>query len=105
MTKKEASNLYRRIRGCIARKRFCVKLKSDPSIYGKVDWGTPDTLIFNPRIRSPIMRTIIHECLHLLDDDLSEAQVRTKEKELFEALSDRQLEGLLKKFMMNDLGV
>ena len=103
MTKREATNYYRRLSRCVKNKRFCVKLKDREAEFGGVEWGEPDTIILNPRRRSPIMRTIIHELLHLLNDEMAECQVLKLEKELFEAMSDKQLDGLFKKVMAHDL--
>lgn len=104
MTKQEANNWYRRIIRCIKSKRFCVKLKSNPVEFGRFEPGTPDEIVINPRIRTPIMRTIVHECIHFVDNNLSETDVCKLERDLFNAMSDRQLEGLLKKLMVFDLG-
>ena len=103
MTKHEATLIYRRMLRCIEKKRFCVQFKTDPTMYGKMDWGTPDKMIINPRVSTPIARTVLHECLHLLNDEMPECEVIVKEKKLFEAMSDRQLEGLLKKVFAYDL--
>ena len=43
--------------------------------------------------------TIIHECLHLVDMDLPETEVQRLEREIFCALSDRQLGNLLKRIV------
>jgi len=49
------------------------------------------------------MRTVIHELLHLLDDEMPECKVLALEKELFESMTDGQLNGLFKKVMAYDL--
>ena len=103
MTKQEANNWYRRMIRCLKRNKFCVKLNSDPSIYGEIDWE-PNEIKLNPRKRSPLLRTIIHEILHSVDYDIPETELLRLESELFNLLSDRQLERLFKQLMVLDLG-
>ena len=89
---------------CLKRNKFYVKFNSDPSSYGRIDWGTPDSIILNPRIRTPLLRTIVHEFIHLVDDDIPEVDVLTLERDIFNLLSDRQLARLLKELIVLDLG-
>jgi len=103
MTRQETTNYYRRLCRVVRKSRICVKLADYGDEFGRMDWGEPDKLVINPRRRSPVMRTVIHELLHLLDDEMPECKVLALEKELFESMTDGQLNGLFKKVMAYDL--
>lgn len=54
------------------------------------------TMELNHR-KGEFVQTVIHECLHLTNADLTEKEVRALEGELFADLSDRQIGNLLRK--------
>lgn len=47
--------------------------------------------------RGGFMSTIVHEAIHLVDMEIPEKEVARLEREIFKALSDRQLANLLKR--------
>lgn len=75
------------------------RLNSAMCYFGLTTWLDNGTITveINHRRRSPIMRTIIHECLHLTYADMSELNVLKLESILFENLTDQQHTNLLKK--------
>ena len=100
MTPKEAQNWYRRACRYVKANKPRLKLKTIPDIYGKIEWGEidePDTILVNPRYRTPFMRTVIHEIIHAVDYDMTHRDVLRIEAELFKAWSDRKLDGLLRR--------
>ncbi|MCK5613192.1 hypothetical protein KAR91_65575 [Candidatus Pacearchaeota archaeon] len=50
--------------------------------------------------KKEFMGTIIHECLHLVDWEMSETKVAKLERSLMYKLTDRQLMNLLKRIVM-----
>lgn len=50
--------------------------------------------------KKEFMSTIVHECLHLVDWDMPEKNVRELEYDLMEQLTDRQLLNLLKRVIL-----
>ena len=50
--------------------------------------------------KKEFMGTIIHECLHLVDWEMSETKVARLERAMMCKLSDRQLMNLLKRIIM-----
>jgi hypothetical protein len=105
MEKKRADYLLGRIYKTL--KDPDVRLRLDRSlgkIYGEcsLSWRHPErvTITVNPAkkgARGGFMSTLLHECLHMVLADLDEKAICSLEKEMFEVLTDRQLENLLKK--------
>jgi len=59
----------------------------------------PVALQVNPE-KKEFMSTLVHECLHLVDWDMSETNVMTLERGLMRHLTDRQLLNLLRRIVM-----
>ena len=57
-------------------------------------------MIVDPE-KKQFMGTIIHECLHLVDWEMSETKVARLERTLMHKLTDRQLMNLLKRIIMH----
>jgi hypothetical protein len=99
MTKREATNYYRRLSRCIDSKKPCIELKRIGTNIETIQFDEPYRISVDPRSRSPLMRNIIHALIHAIDYDMPENRVLKLESELFETLSDRQLNGLFKRAM------
>lgn len=57
-------------------------------------------MIVDPE-KKEFMGTIIHECLHLVDWEMSETKVAKLERSLMRKLTDRQLMNLLKRIIIH----
>ena len=95
---KHLYNIYRTL-DAPTKKMHQFRLNSSMCYFGLTTWLDNGTITveINYRRRSPIMRTIIHECLHLTYADMSETEVLKLESILFENLTDQQHTNLLKK--------
>lgn len=74
-----------------------VRLNRDLCNYGEVDFCHSPAVMTVNHTRRPFVSTIVHECIHLCDVEMSERRVLDLERELMSALSDRQLANLLKR--------
>ena len=101
MTRKEATNYYRRLCYCVKSKKPCIELKKIGNNIETIQFDDPYRISVDPRSRSPLIRNIIHALIHAIDYDMPESRVLRLEGELFEALSDRQLNNLFKMVSYN----
>jgi hypothetical protein len=70
------------------------RLKDAHGIIWKYQY--PTTVIFDPR--KELFATIIHEAIHYIHPDLSETNVLKYEREVVNALSERRIRNILKRF-------
>jgi hypothetical protein len=101
MDRKEATKVIKRIYRAIEENMIRVHIKRMGDTMGWCRYEDDHIdIILNPddrAMKSCLLSTFIHECIHMLWNDLTEKQVLKMENEVFEALSDRQLENLFKR--------
>ncbi len=87
----------------VALSRKLPRNKQGRQWFGMVDPQADGGLqiVLNPwrpwKSRGGFVSTVLHECLHLSDWDESEKEISRIEKEMFKALTDRQLGNLMKR--------
>lgn len=101
MTKKEANKWLKKIYGQLFRPMVRFRLVKLKGLAGEVyrhDDGMVEVRVdpYNPE---PFISTIIHECIHLCDSGLSEKEVLNLENKIFNTISERQMQNLLKKIV------
>jgi hypothetical protein len=101
MTPRQVSRWLSRIYGYLKTHEYLVSVfKYECRIYGAInDDGTPCVVALNVAKQSPLVRTILHECLHLIDPDMGHVKLRHLELEIWNAMTDRQAGNLLGHFM------
>ncbi len=102
MTRKEATKLLYKIYRILEDEEVKVSLNRRIRAHGDVTFmpGNPAIRVrVNPsrRGRGGILGTLLHELLHIVFFDFPEYEISRLEKEMFRALSDRQLANLLKR--------
>lgn len=92
MTKREADKLLHRCYRLLRNPEYSVSLrKISPGVSGiAVPWL--NSIVVNPH--KDALRTILHECIHLLSPDMSETNVLKAEAALAKHLSARQWKNL-----------
>ena len=97
MTKKEANNILKRIYHQLKDADIKVILDRTLTCKGLLDPGCNETLIKLHPNKNEFIPTIIHECLHIIDDKLDHEKINAMEMELMMLWSDRQLKNFLGK--------
>ena len=100
MEKRETDRLIKRIHRFL-REEATVDLAWMPDASGSFS-GDTNHILVNPFFEC--IRILIHEALHGVDPNLSEREVRQKEKQLVRALSDRQILYLVQEYLMRQNG-
>ncbi len=96
ISKQESLELFNRVLECIRTREkgfFC--LKKLRGVHGYCEWD--DGIILD--YRKDFIPTIIHECIHFIEPDWSEAQVCYAEKRVVNALQEQDIIDLLKIFI------
>lgn len=96
LSNKESLILFERVLDCIKKsKRGFFFLKKLRGVHGYCEWD--DGIILD--YRKDFIPTIIHECIHFIEPDWSEAQVSYAEKRVVNALQEQDVIDLLKIFV------
>lgn len=95
LSKKESLKLFERILQLIHKsKRGFFILRKLRGVHGYCAWDDGIELDY----RKDLVPTIIHECIHFLEEDWSESQVRYAETKVVNALTEDDVIALLKIF-------
>ena len=96
LSNEESLNLFERIISCIkSKKRGFFFLKKLKGVHGWCEWE--DGIILD--YRKDLIPTIIHECIHLLEPEWSEAQVSYSERRVINTICDDDVIRLLMIFI------
>lgn len=96
LTNEESIELFGRVISCIkSKKRGFFFLKKLKGVHGWCEWD--DGIILD--YRKDLIPTIIHECIHLLEPDWSEAQVSYSERRVINTICDDDVIKLLMIFV------
>lgn len=96
LTKEESLELFDRVLECVRKsKKGFFTLKKCRGVHGYCYWEEGIELDY----RKDLVPTIIHECIHLLEQDWPENQVLYAEKKVVNAISEVDVAALLKYFV------
>jgi predicted metal-dependent hydrolase len=96
LSKEETLELFLRIIACIKKqKRGYFILKKLKGVHGWCEWD--DGIILD--YRKDLVPTVIHECIHLLEPNWSEAQVIYSEKRVINTITEDDVIMLLMIFV------
>ena len=100
MTREEATKILHKMYRVLRDENLRVAISRKIGIYGDVNYTEDSAKIrLNPdRMgKGGIVSTSIHELLHTLDYDAKEYVISRQEREVYAALSDRQLTNLMRR--------
>lgn len=96
LTKEESLSLFERIIDCVkTRKKGFFTLKKLKGVHGYCEWEDGILLDY----RKDLIPTIIHECIHYLEPEWSEAQVVYSESRVVNSVSEDDITRLLMFFV------
>jgi hypothetical protein len=96
LTKTECLDIFEQVLWCIkAQKRGFFTFKKLRGVHGYCEWE--DGIILD--YRKDLIPTIIHECLHLMNESWSEAQVAYTERRIVNTITEDHVIRLLMFFV------
>jgi hypothetical protein len=96
LSKEESLILYKKILKCIKKsKKGFFRFKKLRGSHGFCAWEDGIVLDY----RRDLVSTMIHECLHYLEQDWSEAKILYAEKRIINSINKKQIITLIKNFI------